>query len=82
MILKGDRENPRFGEALSIVKYFLDNTFLETSESERFYRILEQAAEKYDVRNTDYWEFADKTPLPMQDYLKVIYDLSLPPDKT
>lgn len=75
MILKGDRENPRFREALSIVKYFLDNTFPDTSESERFCRTLQHTMEKYDTQNTDYWEFASKTPLPMQDYLKVTYDL-------
>ncbi len=75
LILKGDRDNPRFVEALSIVKYFLDNSFLDTSESERFCRVLKQAVERYDVTNTDYWEFVAKTPLPMQDYLKVVYDL-------
>ncbi|MCP4107951.1 MAG: hypothetical protein GY749_20800, partial [Desulfobacteraceae bacterium] len=29
LVLKGERENPRFREALSIVKYFLDNALLD-----------------------------------------------------
>ncbi|MCP4112059.1 MAG: hypothetical protein GY749_42120 [Desulfobacteraceae bacterium] len=75
LVLKGDRENPRFREALSIVKYFLDNALLDNPESEQFCRVLKQASERYDADNADYWEFAVKTPLPMQDYLKVIYDI-------
>jgi hypothetical protein len=31
--------------------------------------------EKYPAAEIDYWEFAEKTPIPMQDYLKVVYDL-------
>ena len=76
LVLKDERDNPRFREALAVVRYFLDNAFSDTSDSEQFYRILKEAAKRYDAEGSDYWEFADRTPLPMQDYLKVVYDLA------
>ena len=75
LIFKGDTENPRFEEALGIAKYFLENAFPVSSESDEFYRLLKQVGQRYDVENTDCWKYAQQTPLPMQDYLKVAYDL-------
>ena len=62
-------------EALSIGKYFLDNIFLNTEDDALFFRTLKKLIEKYQTMDTDYWHFAEKTPIPMQDYLKVVYDL-------
>ena len=67
--------HPRFREALSVARYFLDNTFLATDEDALFFRAVENLVKKYEATDSDYWDFAGKTPIPMQDYLKVIYDL-------
>lgn len=75
LIFKGETEDPRFEEALGIAKYYLENAFPVSSESDKFYRFLKQVGERYGIQNADYWKYAKKTPLPMQDYLKVAYDL-------
>jgi len=49
--------------------------FLNTEDDELFFRTLKKLIEKYQATDADYWYFAEKTPIPMQDYLKVIYDL-------
>ncbi|RLC18011.1 MAG: hypothetical protein DRI57_09000 [Deltaproteobacteria bacterium] len=75
LIFRGEKEHCRFKEALSIGKYFLDNAFLNTEDDELFFRTLKKLTEKYQAADADYWHFAENTPIPMQDYLKVIYDL-------
>ncbi len=78
LIFKGEKEHRRFKEALAIGKYFLDNVFLNTADDQVFFVTLRKIMGKYQVKDIDYWSFAEKTPIPMQDYLKVIYDLNAP----
>jgi hypothetical protein len=75
LIFSGKREDRRFNEALSIGKYFLDHAFLNSEKDERFFNALKNRLKKYPVAGADYWQFAEKTPIPLQDYLKVVYDL-------
>lgn len=75
LIFSGQQEDRRFNESLSIGKYFLDHALLNTEKDERFFNALKNRLEKYPAAEIDYWRFAEKTPIPMQDYLKVIYDL-------
>ena len=75
IIFSGDKGNSRFKEALSIGKYFLDNAVLNTQKDADFYDMLKKQMEQYHAVDIDYWDFAKKTPIPMQDYLKVVYDL-------
>jgi len=65
----------RFREALSIGKYFLDHALLNTEEDELFFETLKKILDHYKITDSDYWYFAEKTPIPMQDYLKAVYDL-------
>jgi hypothetical protein len=74
LIFSEDKEHSRFKEALSIGKYFLDHAFLNTEDDELFFRTLKKIIENYQITDRDYRYFAEKTPIPMQDYLKVIYD--------
>ncbi len=75
LIFSGKQEDRRFNEALSIGKYFIDHAFLNTEKDERFFNALKNRLEKYPAAEADYWHFAEKTPIPLQDYLKVVYDL-------
>lgn len=75
LIFQGNSNHRRFVEALSVGKYFLDNAMIQTPGADRFYKALKTVMEQHDLSGIDYWDFADKTPLPMQDYLKVVYDL-------
>ena len=75
IIFAGDKGHRRFKEALSIGKYFLDNAVLNTQKDADFYDKLKKQMEKFSTVDIDYWHFAKKTPIPMQDYLKVVYDL-------
>jgi len=75
LIFSGKREDRRFNEALSIGKYFLDHAFLNTEKDERFFNALKNRLKKSPAADIDYWHFAQNTPIPMQDYLKVVYDL-------
>lgn len=75
LIFSGQQEDRRFNEALGIGKYFLDHALLNTENDERFFNALKNQLEKYSSAEVDYWQFAEKTPIPMQDYLKVVYDL-------
>ncbi len=77
LIFRGERKHRRFKEALSIGKYFLDHLVLNTEDDALFFETLKNQMEKYQTTDTDYWSFAEKTPIPMQDYLKVIYDLNI-----
>lgn len=75
LIFGGEKEHSRFDEALSIGKYFLDHAVLNSDEDAVFYETLKKLVEEYRTADIDYWKFAKKTPIPMQDYLKVTYDL-------
>jgi hypothetical protein len=77
LIFSEKKRHRRFKEALSIGKYFLDHAFLNTENDELFFDTLRKIIDKYPIADTDYWNFAKKTPIPMQDYLKVVYDLNL-----
>ncbi len=76
LLFKGEQDHSRFQEALSIGKYFLDHAILHTQADEQFFKALRDILTQYQVTSQDYWAFADKTPLPMQDYLKVLYDVN------
>lgn len=75
LVFSGHKNHPRFDESLSIAKYFLENAFIDSAKSEQFYRFLENDLKNYNIEKIDYWKYSDKTPLPLQDYLKVVYDL-------
>jgi len=77
LIFSEKKRHRRFNEALSIGKYFLDHAFLNTENDELFFDTLRKIIDKYPITDTDYWYFAKKTPIPMQDYLKVVYDLKI-----
>ncbi len=80
LIFNEEKEHRRFHEALSIGKYFLDHAFLNTEEDELFFETLKKILDQYQISDSDYWYFAEKTPIPMQDYLKAVYDLSDRPE--
>ena len=73
ILLQDDRNNPRFREALAIGRYFLDNAILAAPADREFYNVI--ADIMAGERPPDYFEYAGKTPYPLPDYLKVIYDL-------
>lgn len=73
LMLQKDTENPRYTEALAVVHYFLDNAIPVTQEDVEFYNVLAEAMSW--EKQPDYFKFAHKTPCPLADYLKVIYDL-------
>ncbi len=75
LIFSGEKEHGRFDEALGIGKYFLDHAVLNSDQDALFYETLKELLEEYRTADIDYWKFAKKTPIPMQDYLKVTYDL-------
>lgn len=71
--LQGETDNPRYRESLAIVRYFLENAILVTKEDEDFYTQLSR--ETKNIPLPDYFEYAQRTPYPLADYLKVVYDL-------
>lgn len=73
LVLQKDKGHTRYTEALAVVHYFLENAILVTQEDVEFYNVLSEAMNK--ETRPDYFEFASKTPYPLADYLKVIYDL-------
>jgi hypothetical protein len=75
LIFSKAEKHCRFREALSIGKYFLDHALLNTEEDELFFETLKKILDQYEITDSDYWYFAEKTPIPMQDYLKAVYDL-------
>ncbi|MDY6904327.1 MAG: helix-turn-helix transcriptional regulator [Thermodesulfobacteriota bacterium] len=84
ILLRGEQKNPRFSEALAIGRYFLDNAILTTPADMDFYNVITGAMAGQSP--PDYYAYAGKTPYPLADYLKVIYDLrsvqdSRPPGK-
>lgn len=69
MVLSGKTEDPRYGESLNIVRYFLQNAMLFTKQDEDFYRILKSVVIKDGQEKPSRWEKS------IQDFLKVVYDL-------
>ncbi|MDL1971587.1 MAG: hypothetical protein LWW94_11625 [Candidatus Desulfofervidaceae bacterium] len=72
LVLAEKKEHPRYQESLYIVNYFLGNALIHTKEDEEFYQVLKKAYRKGKNRVK---QKVIKTPLPLQDYLKVVYDL-------
>ena len=60
-----------FRFALAVATYALENA-LWTEQDEELYEFLKYVVEKYG--REDYWEYAEKSKLPLQDYLKANYD--------
>ncbi|MFP4445758.1 MAG: helix-turn-helix domain-containing protein [Desulfosudaceae bacterium] len=73
ILLQADRQNPRFQESLAIARYFLDNAFPVTPEDISFYNLIAKVLAPESP--PDYFKYAARTPYPLADYLKVIYDL-------
>ncbi|MDY6825130.1 MAG: helix-turn-helix transcriptional regulator [Thermodesulfobacteriota bacterium] len=73
ILLRGDKNNPRFSEAMAIGRYFLDNALPAAPEDKDFYNVVADAMAGESP--PDYFEYAGKTPYFLADYLKVIYDL-------
>lgn len=69
IVLAGKTEDPRYGESLNIVRYFLQNAMLFTKGDEDFYRTLQSVLTRDERGNPCRWERS------IQDYLKVVYDL-------
>ncbi|SNZ15544.1 hypothetical protein SAMN06265353_1397 [Hydrogenobacter hydrogenophilus] len=63
-------ENFRF--ALAVATYVLENAFHFTEEDMEFYEFLRHVVEKHG--REDYWQWIEKSPLPLPDYLKANYD--------
>lgn len=60
-----------FRFALAVATYALENA-LWTEQDEELYEFLKYVVEKYG--REDYWKYAEKSRLPLQDYLKANYD--------
>lgn len=66
--------DPRFDEAVSVGRYFLNN-WTTLGVGEELARALEEVLRKYPNRGLAWSEAARRLPLPLADYLKAAYDL-------
>ncbi len=71
IVLLNKTQDPRYEQSLSIAKYFLENAMLSTPEDELFFRAINAAM----TARTQETASIPDTQSPMQDYLKVLYDL-------
>lgn len=69
LVLAKKTEEPRYGESVNIARYFLQNAVLRSKADETFYYTLKA------VTPEGVLDLSSKSPLPLQDYLKVLYDL-------
>jgi hypothetical protein len=71
LVLSKKMSDPRYETSLVIARYFVENALLSTEEDEIFWKCLRSELPE-DVPR---WYPPPRVPLPLQDYLKVIYDL-------
>lgn len=77
VLFKAERGIPPEGcnyrESLAIVFYAFSNAVFWGRQDNEFLRVLKNATREEE--EVDYFDYMGKTPLPMQDYLKVNYDM-------
>ncbi len=69
LVLAGEKEDPRFDECVNIVRYFLQNAVLRNEADEAFHHTVKAVTPEGEP------DLSAASPLPLQDYLKVVYDL-------
>lgn len=73
IFLENQTSHQRFPESSAIVQYFLKNAVL-AQQDEWFYIMLKKIMDCQNLQ-IDYRDYMGKTPLPLADYTKIIYDL-------
>lgn len=74
IFLENQTGHQRFAESAAIVQYFIKNAVL-SQKDEWIYMVLKKTMAYQNLKKIDYRDYMGKTPLPLADYLKVIYDL-------
>ncbi len=74
LLLEERTEDPRFDEAVTVGRYFLEN-WKTLGVGAGLARAVEAVLKRYPSRGLSLEEAARGLPLPLQDYLKAAYDL-------
>ena len=62
----------KFRFALAVATYVVENAFWWTEQDKELLDFLSYMVDKYG--EVDYWEYAEKSPLPLKDYVEANYD--------
>ncbi|MDZ7759868.1 MAG: hypothetical protein U5L00_06380 [Desulfovermiculus sp.] len=73
IFLENQSCHQRFFESSAIVQYFIKNAIL-SQQDEWFYMVLKKIMDCQNLK-IDYRDYMGKTPLPLADYTKIVYDL-------
>lgn len=75
LMFSGQKDHPRFQEALAIAAYYVENAWVFGERAQALASFLRKALKKFEEEIPHWTDYADKTPLPLPTYLKVWADV-------